>query len=112
MLSWFAVSHFRVFVIRPLSISATEIGFRMLRIDGAEGEGGGQIVRSSLALSILTGTPLHIENIRLKRDKPGLRRQHLTAVRAAATICDAEVEGAQLGSRAFTFEPKKFKSGD
>jgi RNA 3'-terminal phosphate cyclase (ATP) len=84
----------------------------MLRIDGSEGEGGGQIVRSSIALSVLTRTPIHIENIRLKRDKPGLRRQHLTAVEAAATLCDANVEGARLGSRALTFEPKAFKPGD
>src|SRR5687768_6163395 len=84
----------------------------MMTIDGAMGEGGGQILRSSLALSIITGTPITIENIRAKRDKPGLRRQHLTAVLAAAEICDAKVEGANVSSSKLTFAPGKLKPGD
>jgi RNA 3'-terminal phosphate cyclase (ATP) len=84
----------------------------MLTIDGAMGEGGGQILRSSLALSIITGTPITIENIRAKRDKPGLRRQHLTAVLAAAEICDAKVDGAKVSSSKLTFAPGKLKPGD
>jgi RNA 3'-terminal phosphate cyclase (ATP) len=84
----------------------------MLTIDGAMGEGGGQILRSSLALSIITGTAITIENIRAKRDKPGLRRQHLTAVLAAAEICEAKVEGAHVGSGNLTFAPSKLKPGD
>src|SRR5688500_12714728 len=65
----------------------------LLSIDGPLGEGGGQILRTSLALSVITGRRFRIHNIRANRAKPGLRRQHLTAVRAAARICSAEVSG-------------------
>ena len=65
----------------------------MLKIDGSVGEGGGQVLRTSLALAVLTGQPFTIENIRGKRKKPGLLRQHLTGVRAAARISNAHVEG-------------------
>ena len=64
----------------------------MLTIDGSQGEGGGQVLRSSLALSLVTGRPIVIENIRAARKKPGLARQHLTAVLAAAEVGGAEVE--------------------
>jgi RNA 3'-terminal phosphate cyclase (ATP) len=83
----------------------------MIHIDGSEGEGGGQILRSSLALSICTQQPFRIENIRANRDKPGLMRQHLTAVKAAAEICDAHVDGAEAGSRALTFRPRSLQAG-
>src|SRR5690606_17672477 len=65
-----------------------------LRIDGSEGEGGGQILRTSLSLSAITGQPFVIEAIRAKRKRPGLLRQHLTAVKAVAEVCGATVEGA------------------
>jgi RNA 3'-terminal phosphate cyclase (ATP) len=84
----------------------------MLSIDGSMGEGGGQILRSSVALSIITGTAIRLENIRAKRAKPGLRRQHLTAVLAAAEICGAKVDGAHVGSSALTFAPGKLQPGD
>lgn len=84
---------------------------KVIQIDGSEGEGGGQILRSSLALSIRTQQPFRIENIRANREKPGLMRQHLTAVKAAAEICDAEVDGAEAGSRALTFRPGALKAG-
>ncbi len=77
----------------------------MLTIDGAYGEGGGQILRTSLALSLVTQQPFRIANIRAGRDKPGLRRQHLTAVQAAAEIAHAEVSGASIGSPQLTFAP-------
>jgi RNA 3'-terminal phosphate cyclase (ATP) len=77
----------------------------MLKIDGSVGEGGGQVLRTSLALSVLTGQPFEIENIRGKRKKPGLLRQHLTGVRAAARISNAHVEGDELGSQQLRFEP-------
>ena len=77
----------------------------MIRIDGSSGEGGGQILRSSLSLSLATGKPFRIENIRAKRERPGLLRQHLTAVLAASEIGRAEVEGATLGSKTLTFNP-------
>jgi len=76
-----------------------------LTIDGSAGEGGGQILRTALALSLVTARPFRIENIRAGRSKPGLLRQHLTAVQAATTVGRAEVSGAELGSRALSFAP-------
>jgi RNA 3'-terminal phosphate cyclase (ATP) len=84
----------------------------MVTIDGAEGEGGGQVLRTSLALSLITGKPLRMENIRAKRAKPGLLRQHLTAVNASATIGDAIVDGATLGSTSLTFTPRALRAGE
>jgi RNA 3'-terminal phosphate cyclase (ATP) len=77
----------------------------MITIDGSYGEGGGQVLRTSLTLSILTGQAARIENIRAGRPKPGLAAQHLTAVRAAAAICDATVGGDRIGSQSLIFEP-------
>lgn len=79
----------------------------ILPIDGAFGEGGGQIIRTSVALSALTGTPVDLFNIRARRSKPGLQAQHLTAVLAAAALCDAELRGAELGSVRLLFTPRK-----
>ena len=77
----------------------------MLEIDGSFGEGGGQILRTSLALSLLTGKGFHLSNIRAGRSKPGLQPQHLMCVRAAATIGQAQVRGASKGSSELRFEP-------
>lgn len=85
---------------------------KMIRIDGAQGEGGGQMLRTSLSLSLITGQPFQIENIRAGRKKPGLLRQHLAAVLAAAEIGQAEVDGAQLGSESLLFRPKTIKPGN
>ncbi len=83
----------------------------MITIDGSYGEGGGQILRTALALSLVTGKPFSINNIRAGRKKPGLMRQHLTAVNAAVEIGDAAIEGNRIGSQAFRFEPVTVKSG-
>src|SRR5260370_42492143 len=83
----------------------------MIRIDGSSGEGGGQTLRSSLSLSLATGKAFRIENIRAKRERPGLLRQHLTAVLAASEIGGAEVEGAALGSKTLTFIPGTVRPG-
>jgi RNA 3'-terminal phosphate cyclase (ATP) len=83
----------------------------VLRIDGATGEGGGQILRTSLALSAITGTPIVIENIRAGRPKPGLMQQHLTCVNAAATVCGASVSGAAVGSQNIVFRPGSLRGG-
>ena len=83
----------------------------MIELDGSTGEGGGQILRSALTLSMITGEPFHIRNIRANRPKPGLMRQHLVAVRAAATICDAHVTHAEVGSTGLTFAPRCIKGG-
>ena len=83
----------------------------MITIDGARGEGGGQILRTSLALSLITGRPVRFHNIRAGRRKPGLLRQHLTGLRAAAAIGEARVTGDQLGSREVTFAPTRSPAG-
>ena len=84
----------------------------MLTIDGSQGEGGGQILRTALALSLVTGTPFRIEQIRARRSKPGLLRQHLTAVNAAVVVGGAEVDGATLGSATLVFRPGAVKPGE
>jgi len=83
----------------------------MLTIDGSLGEGGGQILRSALALSVCLRRPFRIVNIRARRPKPGLRPQHLAAVRAAAEISGAHVEGATIGAKMLTFEPGDINAG-
>ncbi len=84
----------------------------MVHIDGSKGEGGGQVLRTSLALSLVTGTPFQMVDIRAGRSKPGLLRQHLTAVKAAAAVGRAEVSGAELHSRELTFRPRGIQPGD
>lgn len=83
-----------------------------VELDGAAGEGGGQILRSALTLSILTGRPLRIDRIRAGRKKSGLLRQHLTAVNAAAAISGANVRGAEPGSLELRFEPGPVRGGE
>lgn len=84
----------------------------MLTIDGSTGEGGGQILRTSLSLSMITGQPARIEHIRAKRPKPGLMRQHLACVLAAQAVSDAQVSGAELGSQTLVFEPGALRPGE
>src|SRR5437867_5390435 len=84
----------------------------MLIIDGSYGEGGGQILRTSLALSLVTGKPFRIEKVRAGREKPGLMRQHLTAVHAAAKVGQAEVTGAAIGSKEITFAHNGIEPGN
>jgi RNA 3'-terminal phosphate cyclase (ATP) len=84
----------------------------MIEIDGSEGEGGGQILRSALSLSMCTDQAFRLKNIRAKREKPGLMRQHLTALQAAAAVCSASVTGAEVGSGEITFRPGPTKGGD
>lgn len=84
----------------------------MIELDGSQGEGGGQILRTSLALSVATGQPVAIEKIRAGRAKPGLMRQHLACVHAAAEISGAQVEGAELGSQSLRFAPGSARAGE
>lgn len=83
----------------------------MITIDGSFGEGGGQILRTSVAMAAITKTPVKITNIRSNRPKPGLSAQHLTAIRAMASLTDAEVIGLALRSTEITFTPGEIKSG-
>ncbi len=83
----------------------------MIELDGSQGEGGGQILRSSLALSMITGEPFRVVRIRANRQKPGLMRQHLTAVRAAAELCGASLAGDELNSSELEFRPGAVKPG-
>ncbi len=83
----------------------------MLYLDGSHGEGGGQILRTALSLAARLGEPVRIERIRAGRPKPGLRPQHLTAVRALARITGAEVDGAELHSQQLTFKPRAPQPG-
>ncbi|MGH8595257.1 MAG: RNA 3'-terminal phosphate cyclase, partial [Gammaproteobacteria bacterium] len=84
----------------------------MLTIDGSYNEGGGQILRTALTLSLATRTPFRIEKIRAGRKRPGLLRQHLTAVLAATRIGNAEVRGAEINSTELTFAPQDVVPGD
>lgn len=93
---------------RALSLAAP----RLITLDGSHGEGGGQILRSALTLSLLTGRPFRIVKIRANREKPGLRPQHLTAVTAAAALGNAEVTGDSVGSRELTFRPGAYVPRD
>src|SRR5260370_2705373 len=83
----------------------------MLELDGSMGEGGGQILRTSLARSLLTGRSFHLRNVRAGRDKPGLQPQHLMSVRAAGTVGKAQTCGASRGSTDLVFEPGPITPG-
>ena len=89
----------------PVPTPAPAPRSQILTLDGSRGEGGGQILRSALTLSMLTGRPFRIARIRANRDKPGLRPQHLTAVEAAATLCGGEIVGGKVGATDLIFRP-------
>lgn len=84
----------------------------MVVLDGAQGEGGGQILRSALTLSVLTGRPFRMHHVRAGRARPGLLRQHLAAVQAAARVSNAEVDGAVFGAQELVFRPQRVQSGE
>ncbi|MFH1785751.1 MAG: RNA 3'-terminal phosphate cyclase [Candidatus Micrarchaeota archaeon] len=83
----------------------------MIEIDGSFGEGGGQVIRTSLTLSAITKKPVRIFNIRANRPKPGLQMQHLTAARAVRSVCRGTLEGAELESSEIRFNPGEIVGG-
>ncbi|HID72458.1 TPA: RNA 3'-phosphate cyclase [Candidatus Micrarchaeota archaeon] len=83
----------------------------MITIDGSEGEGGGQMIRTALSLSAVTGKAVELVNIRAKRDRPGLKMQHLTAAKAVRKVCRGTLEGAELESRTLAFNPGEIVGG-
>jgi RNA 3'-terminal phosphate cyclase (ATP) len=83
----------------------------VIQLDGAYGEGGGQLVRTAVALSAVTGRPVAIRNVRARRDKPGLAAQHVAAVRAVAALAGAGIDGAEIRSRAIVFSPRALAGG-
>jgi RNA 3'-terminal phosphate cyclase (ATP) len=83
----------------------------LIQIDGSYGEGGGQIIRTAVALSAVTGTEVTISNIRINRPKPGLKAQHMTAIRTAANMTGAQVSGLKPGSTELRFSPGDISGG-
>jgi RNA 3'-terminal phosphate cyclase (ATP) len=92
--------------------ASTDSSDKLVVLDGSEGEGGGQILRTALSLSLLSGKPFRMVKIRANRDKPGLRPQHQKAVEAAATVGNAVVNGGEIGSRELVFRPRSYVSRD
>lgn len=84
----------------------------MREIDGSYGEGGGQLLRTSVVLAAITGLPVHVYNIRAKRSNPGLAPQHLTAVKAVAALCNAQMEGVEVKSQEIIFRPGPLRGGE
>ncbi|MFA5381627.1 MAG: RNA 3'-terminal phosphate cyclase [Candidatus Micrarchaeia archaeon] len=85
---------------------------KYIEIDGSLGEGGGQMLRTTLSLSAILGKPFKMSNIRIKRPKPGLKPQHLMCINAVKQICNANVQGAEIDSKEIIFEPNEIKSRD
>ena len=83
----------------------------IIKIEGSQGEGGGQMLRTSLTMSAITGKAFEMVNVRAKRKVPGLKRLHLTCLKAAAEVCGARVDGAEVGSLRVVFNPGRIKAG-
>jgi len=97
--------------VNKLESSSSDRETPVIEIDGSFGEGGGQVLRTAVALSALVGKAVHIKNIRGKRPSPGLRAQHTTAIKAIAALSDAETSGLEIGSTDLYFTPRKKMSG-
>jgi RNA 3'-terminal phosphate cyclase (ATP) len=104
--------HVPVPAVKSWNKECSRVSSRLITLDGSQGEGGGQILRTALTLSLLTGRPFRIVKIRANREKPGLRPQHLAAVHAAAELGNAELQGASVGSRDLIFRPGEYEPRD
>jgi RNA 3'-terminal phosphate cyclase (ATP) len=93
-------------LVTPAIIADCYNSFNMIRVDGSQKSGSGTIVRHAVGLAALLGEELELTNIRAKRDKPGLRPQHLAAIQALAELCQGEVEGGRVGANRIIFRPK------
>src|SRR5712692_3495853 len=89
----------------------SRLGGEMIDVDGTLGEGGGQILRTAVALASVLGKQIRVFNIRAGRSKPGIMAQHLTGVTAAAQICKASTDGAEVGSNELVYRPARSKGG-
>src|SRR2546427_11605018 len=87
------------------------LGWKMIDIDGSIGEGGGQVLRTSLALAAVVRREVRVFNIRAGRGEPGLKAQHLTGAKALTELCSASSKGLQIGSTEFTFSPGAWRAG-
>ena len=83
----------------------------MIEVDGSFGEGGGQVLRTAVALAAILSKEIHVFNIRAGRAEPGIRPQHMTGVKAAAELCSGHLEGLEVGSTEFVFKPGKLRAG-
>src|SRR5207302_5060483 len=83
----------------------------MIEVDGSYGEGGGQVLRTAVALAAVLSKEIHVFNIRAGRTEPGLRPQHMTGVKAAAELCSANLQGLEVGATEFVFKPGKLRVG-
>ena len=106
-----AETYCRLYIPPPESVGFPSVTEHIVTIDGSQGEGGGQILRTCLGMSAAFGIPVRIAQVRAGRERPGLRPQHLAAVRAAAAICDAAVTGGEIGSMDLTFVPGPVRAG-
>src|SRR5687768_1501180 len=84
----------------------------MITLDGSTGDGGGQMLRAALSLSMATGQAFRMTDVRARREKPGLLRQHLATVRAASAVCGATLQDDSLGSKTLTFTPGAVRPGE
>ena len=98
--------------VEPPAEEVCDVSSRLVTLDGSKGEGGGQILRTALTLSLLTGRPFRLVKVRANREKPGLRPQHLKAIESAASLGGAEVVGGSIGSRDLTFRPADYTPRD
>ncbi|MAH21237.1 RNA 3'-phosphate cyclase [Candidatus Bathyarchaeota archaeon] len=84
----------------------------MIEVDGSVGEGGGQVLRTAVTMSAILGVPVHVNNIRFGRNPPGLRNQHISAIKCVAMLCNANVENLHIGSNSISFFPKNIESAE